>query len=73
MGKKLIPLILALILLLSACGGKETNEVTPERPSPPSASQSVPEPEDTATPVPTPEPAYTGPVNPLSGEPIGEE
>ena len=63
MGKKLLPLLLTLPLLLSACGGTPG----PEESTAPSPS---PTPVVEATPSPTP---YDGPVNPLTGLPIGEE
>lgn len=65
MGKRLLPLFLALALLLSACGGGDP-EPTPTP---------APTPTPTALPTPTPEPEptpYDGPVNPLTGEPIDE-
>jgi hypothetical protein len=64
MGKKLLPVCLGLMLLLGACGqsAKETPAPSPS----PTPSQIVTEP----TPEPTP---YDGPVNPLTGLPIGEE
>ena len=61
MRKKLIPLALGTALLLSACGGGPEPAPTP---SP------EPTPVVEATPEPTP---YNGPVNPLSGLPMGEE
>ena len=64
MGKKLFPLLLALALLLAACG-EPAAEATP-----------TPAPAPTAAPAPTPQPTptpYDGPVNPLTGEPIGEQ
>ena len=65
MRRKLLPLCLVLLLLLSACGGKEDPPVE----ATPSAS---PTPVAEVTPEPTPTP-YDGPVSPLSGLPIGEE
>ncbi|OUN22112.1 hypothetical protein B5G34_08745 [Flavonifractor sp. An82] len=64
MGKKLLPLLLTLPLLLSACGG------TPEPEDSASPSPSPAPTVEVATPSPTP---YDGPVNPLTGLPIGEE
>ena len=64
MGKKLLPLLLTLPLLLSACGG------TPEPEDSASPSPSPVPTVEVATPSPTP---YDGPVNPLTGLPIGEE
>ncbi len=70
MGKKLFPLLLILTLLLSACGGPETGgENTPS----PAPEHSLPA-EETPVPSLNPEPTpYDGPVNPLTGEPIGAE
>ena len=66
MKARLLPLCLALLLLLSACGPDSAeNSPTPE-PTPTST------PAATATPEPTGAP-YDGPVSPLSGLPIGEE
>lgn len=67
MGKKLPPLLLALLLLLAACGGapEPQNSETPA-PSPSPTVSAEPTAEPTATP-------YDGPVNPLTGLPIGEE
>lgn len=63
MGKKLLPLLLTLPLLLSACGGTPgPEESTAPSPSPTPAVEAIPS--------PTP---YDGPVNPLTGLPIGEE
>lgn len=66
MRAKLLTLFLALLLLLSACSGKED---PPAEETPPAASP-TPVAEVTAEPTPTP---YDGPVSPLSGLPIGEE
>ncbi|MEG1747148.1 MAG: DUF3048 domain-containing protein [Oscillospiraceae bacterium] len=57
--KKILPSVLALFLLLSACGPKAP-EVSPS-----------PSPSPTATAKPTPTP-YAGPFNPLTGLPIDE-
>ena len=66
MKKSLLPICLALLLMLSACG-KDAAGRTP-------APSAQPTPSPTATPSPTPEPTpYNGPVNPLSGLPIEEE
>ena len=65
MGKKLLPLLLALPLLLSACGGSPEPEVSPTPSALPTAT-----PSPTVEPTPTP---YNGPVNPLTGLPIDEE
>lgn len=68
MGKKILPLLLGLALLLGACG---------EAPEEPSPAPTGPAPTATPTPAPTPEPLpeptpYNGPVNPLTGEPMEE-
>lgn len=63
MKKRLLPLCLACFLLFAAtsCGGEDVApSVEPERPS------VAPAPSPTATP-------YAGPVNPLTGLPMGEE
>lgn len=72
--RRLLPLCLSLLLLLSACG-EQTAEATPTpSPSPtPVPVVAVPTPTPTPTPEPTPTPAPEGPLNPLSGLPIGEE
>ena len=59
MGKKLLPLMLTLPLLLSACGGSPKPED--------SQAPSSPVPTVEATPSPTP---YDGPLNPLTGLPM---
>ena len=66
MKKRLLPLLLALGLLLSACsGGKEPAlETHPEHSFDPV--------EETQTPAPTPTP-YDGPVSPISGLPMDEK
>ncbi len=61
MGKKLLPLMLTLPLLLSACGGSPKPED--------SQAPSSPVPTVEATPSPTP---YDGPLNPLTGLPMDE-
>ena len=66
MRRKLLPLCLALLLLLSACSGKEDPPVEESTP----AASPTPVAEVTAEPSPTP---YDGPVSPLSGLPMGEE
>ena len=66
MGKKLLPLLLTLPLLLSACGGSPEPE---DSPAPPTSSAPVVE---SVTPTPTETP-YDGPLNPLTGLPMGEE
>ena len=68
MGKKLLPLLLGLALLLGACG---------EAPEEPTPAPTGPAPTAVPTPTPTPEPApeptpYSGPVNPLTGQPMDE-
>ena len=63
---KLLTLFLALLLLLSACSGKEDPPAEETLP----AASPTPVAEVTAEPSPTP---YDGPVSPLSGLPIGEE
>lgn len=69
MKRRILPLLAACMLLLSACGGNG-GEVQPSpEPTPtPSASAS---PQPTPTPEPTPE--AVGPLNPLTGLPIDEE
>ena len=64
MGKKLLPLLLAFPLLLSACGGSSEPENSTSPSSVPTSAV------ETAEPSPTP---YDGPLNPLTGLPIGEE
>ena len=64
MGKKLLPLLLAFPLLLSACGGSSEPEISASPSSVPTSAV------ETAEPSPTP---YDGPLNPLTGLPIGEE
>lgn len=66
MRAKLLTLFLALLLLLSACSGKEDPPAEETLP----AVSPTPVAEVTAEPSPTP---YDGPVSPLSGLPIGEE
>lgn len=66
MRAKLLTLFLALLLLLSACSGKEEPPAEETLP----AASPTPAAEVTAEPSPTP---YDGPVSPLSGLPIGEE
>lgn len=66
MGKKWFLLLLALTLLLAACGAPAA-EVTPTP---------GPDPLPIEDPLPTPEPTptpYDGPLNPLTGEPIDEK
>ena len=64
---KLFPLALSLSLLLSACGGAPAAYLSPQpEHSLPAAATPTPDP----TPTPTPE--YTGPRNPLTGEPLDE-
>lgn len=69
MKRRILPLLAACMLLLSACGGNG-GEVQPslEPTSTPPASAS---PQPSSTPEPTPEPG--GPLNPLTGLPIDEE
>ena len=69
MKRRILPLLAACMLLLSACGGNG-GEVQPSpepTPTPPASASPQPSP----TSEPTPEPA--GPVNPLTGLPIDEE
>lgn len=56
--------LLALLLLLPACGGPEPEPTPTPTPTPAPTAASTPE------PTPTP---YDGPVSPLSGLPMGEE
>lgn len=63
---KLLTLFLALLLLLSACSGKEDPPAEETLP----AASPTPVAEVTAEPSPTP---YDGPVSPLSDLPIGEK
>ena len=65
MAKKCLPILLALLLLLSACGGED-----PAPTDSPAAVTETPAAEETPEPTPTP---YDGPVSPLSGLLIGEE
>lgn len=62
MGKKLLPLLLTLPLLLSACGGSPEPEDSQTPSAPPTPTVEV-------TPSPTP---YDGPFNPLTGLPMDE-
>ena len=55
MTKKLLPLLLAAALLLSACGAAPANTPTPT-PEPEPTIEPTPEPTPVATPEPTPEP-----------------
>ena len=83
MKRRLLPLLLALGLLLSACsgGGRDPAlETDPEHSFSPGEVTPEPEPTPTPTPTPvatpTPEPTptpYNGPVSPLGGMPRGEE
>ena len=69
MKQKILPILMALALLLSACGGDSgENDFSQEAEPLPSASVSV-----TAAPSLTPSPEYDGPLNPLTGLPIEEE
>ena len=70
--KRLLSYCLALLLVLSACGGK-TADVTPAPPELPSLPPRTEAPSPTPTPTSEPEPEYTGPLNPLTGLPMGEE
>ena len=72
--RRMLPLCLSLLLLLSACGSK-TAEVTPTPPDIPTlpARTEAPSPSPSPTPTETAEPEYTGPRNPLTGEPMEEE
>ncbi len=68
MGKKLIPLMLALVLVLAACGETPAEPTSEPKPAPTPAVVPVP------TPTPEPEPTpYDGPVNPLTGLPMDGE
>lgn len=60
--KKLFPVILTLLIFLTACGKSTAPDVSAEPPS-------VNVPEATATPIPTPEPI----TNPLTGETIEKD
>ncbi len=65
--RKLLPLCLSLALLLPGCGGEPAANASPQpEHSLPAAATPTPDP----TPTPTPE--YTGPRNPLTGEPLDE-
>ena len=70
--KRLLSYCLALLLVLSACGGK-TADVTPAPPELPRLPPRTEAPSPTPTPTSEPEPEYTGPLNPLTGLPMGEE
>lgn len=71
--RKLLPLCLVLLLLLSSCGKEGV------APSPTSAPSTSPTPDISRTPAPTPTPSeepaqvYTGPTNPLTGLPVESE
>ena len=69
MWKRLLCCVLTVLTLLSccACGGKK--EETPVEEDP--VETVVPEPQPEPEPEPEPEP--TGPVNPLTGEPVEDE
>lgn len=72
MRRRLLPLCLAALLLLSGCGPKEAADpvpsVSPSGEPSPSAS-----PSPTATPEPTPSQGLSGAVNPLTGLPLADE
>ena len=70
--RRMLPLCLFLLLLLSACGSK-TAEVTPTPPDIPTLPARTEAPQPSPTPTETAEPEYTGPRNPLTGEPMEEE
>ena len=63
MAKKVLPTVLALILLLSACGSRLPS---------PTGTPAHQEPSPTVAPTPESTP-YDGPVSPLSGLPMGKE
>ena len=63
MAKKVLPAVLALILLLSACGSRLPS---------PTGTPAHQEPSPTVAPTPESTP-YDGPVSPLSGLPMGKE
>lgn len=63
MAKKVLPAVLALILLLSACGSRLPS---------PTGTPAHQEPSPTVAPTPESTP-YDGPVSPLSGLPMSKE
>lgn len=76
--KKLFAIMLALLMLMSmaACGAPEETPAPTPTPTATPAPTPTPEPTPTPTPEHTPEPTptpYSGPVNPLTGEPVAED
>lgn len=67
--KRLLPLGLALVLLLSACGKKGAEATPTPTPDPTPTVAATP----TSPPTPRPEPEPTGPANPLTGLAMEDE
>ena len=67
--KRLLPLALALLLLLTSCGPKEPAVTVTPTPTP--TASVTPEPTTTTSVEPTPD--LSGPLNPLTGLPIESE
>lgn len=71
MKRKVLALLAVFALFLSACG-ESGGEVQPSsEPTPTPSVSASPQPTPSPTPTPTPEPE--GPLNPLTGLPIGEQ
>jgi len=71
---KLLPLVLALMITLTACGGDAGKEQVPIQTSTPTNTPApTPEPTPVVEVTEQPKPEYNGPLNPLTGLPIEEE